>query len=85
MLCLCFGYQTLSTNTDLTWPDGFFEDRSLLQAKKNFSGVRLSKGQAMGDFRLGSTIVLLFEAPPDFQFSVESGQKVQYGCGMSVS
>jgi len=33
----------------------------------------------MGDFRLGSTIVLLFEAPPNFQFNVSDGQNVKYG------
>jgi len=33
----------------------------------------------MGDFCLGSTIILLFEAPPDFQFSVSDGQSVKYG------
>jgi len=33
----------------------------------------------MGAFCLGSTIVLLFEAPPNFQFSVSDGQNVKYG------
>ncbi|KAJ2484684.1 phosphatidylserine decarboxylase 1, partial [Coemansia sp. RSA 2052] len=43
------------------------------------AGVPLSKGQEVGGFRLGSTVVLVFSAPHTFQFSVEQDQAVRMG------
>ena len=37
----------------------------------------------MGDFNLGSTIVLLFEAPPEFRLRNIPGDRVRYGQGMT--
>eukprot|EP00048_Salpingoeca_helianthica_P016999 m.235227 g.235227 ORF g.235227 m.235227 type:complete len:345 (-) comp19953_c0_seq1:173-1207(-) len=38
-----------------------------------------AKGQKIGGFRLGSTVVLVFEAPESFHFDVTPGQRLRYG------
>lgn len=46
------------------------------------SGVTLERGMAVGEFNLGSTIVLLFEAPKDFSFKLQPGQRIRVGEGL---
>ena len=37
------------------------------------------KGAPFGEFNLGSTIVLVFEAPAEFRFGVQPGDRVRVG------
>ncbi|KAM7536136.1 hypothetical protein Aperf_G00000101454 [Anoplocephala perfoliata] len=41
--------------------------------------VQATKGELFGEFNFGSTIVLIFEAPSDFQFSVKRSDRVRVG------
>lgn len=41
--------------------------------------VSLKKGDAFGEFRMGSTIVLVFEAPTNFHFNLAPGQRIKMG------
>jgi len=42
-------------------------------------GVGLNAGDTLGGFRLGSTVVIVFEAPSGFEWRVERGSKVRLG------
>ena len=44
----------------------------------------LSKGDHIGVFNLGSSIVLVFEAPHDFKFRVQPGDRVTFGQSLGV-
>ncbi|XP_066583317.1 phosphatidylserine decarboxylase proenzyme, mitochondrial isoform X2 [Prorops nasuta] len=62
----------LSTNT-IKWPLAkHWEDEKL-------ASPEVRKGDLFGEFRMGSTIVLLFEAPADFQFCLQPGQQIKVG------
>lgn len=43
------------------------------------TGLDMRKGERVGNFNLGSSIVLIFEAPDNFEFEVEPGQVVKCG------
>ncbi len=53
-------------------------DENPLQIRTE-KGILVKKGEEIGKFNLGSTIVMLFEADENFKFNVNAGEKVKYG------
>jgi len=60
-------------------PIGTYTEAVYSAASPILDGQPLTKAQEMGGFCLGSTIVLIFEAPRDFRFQITEGQKVRVG------
>uniref|UniRef100_A0A8C6XLV5 Phosphatidylserine decarboxylase proenzyme, mitochondrial n=1 Tax=Naja naja TaxID=35670 RepID=A0A8C6XLV5_NAJNA len=69
--------QKLQTNSP-RYSKGSFNDFSFVTSKDH-EGIPMRKGEHLGEFNLGSTIVLIFEAPKDFNFYLKPGQKIRFG------
>lgn len=70
----CFNLQELLTNCSTNQLHSLEHD-----FEKDSKVMTFNKGIPFGEFNLGSTIVLVFEAPESFRFSVKPGQKLKYG------
>ncbi|KAI6142190.1 phosphatidylserine decarboxylase-domain-containing protein [Pisolithus tinctorius] len=60
-------------------PPGTYNEAVYSAASLLLNGQPLTAAQEMGGFCLGSTIVLVFEAPKTFEFAVKPGQQVKVG------
>jgi phosphatidylserine decarboxylase len=79
-LTLILSIQSLRTNTPSRQnTPGTFTEAVYSSASRILNGQPLKKGEEMGGFWLGSTIVLVFEAPEEFEFTVREGEKVKVG------
>ncbi|KAG0236482.1 phosphatidylserine decarboxylase 1 [Actinomortierella wolfii] len=56
-----------------------FGELSYRGLSRVLGGLPLRVGEEMGGFKLGSTVVLVFEAPKNFTFTLEAGQRVKMG------
>jgi phosphatidylserine decarboxylase len=48
--------------------------------EKNWDNkISITRGEEIGLFRLGSTVVLIFEAPENFEFTIQPYEKLIMG------
>ncbi|RKP05242.1 phosphatidylserine decarboxylase-domain-containing protein, partial [Thamnocephalis sphaerospora] len=72
--------QPLETNkAERRLPHGTYTEASYASFSPLLGGRPTRAGEEIGGFRLGSTVVLVFEAPKSFEFALERNQRIKLG------
>ncbi|CAG7700231.1 unnamed protein product [Allacma fusca] len=67
-------YEDIDLQTNVRrQPKGHYKDKFFEKS------LQFKKGENIGEFNLGSTVILIFEAPSDFSFSLQHGNRVKVG------
>ena len=69
----------LKTNSKIPKPYNPYVFKSFYDGDETNKLIKLHKGDEIGRFNLGSTIVLLFEADPSFKWNIKEGDTLRYG------
>ncbi|XP_014093209.2 phosphatidylserine decarboxylase proenzyme, mitochondrial [Bactrocera oleae] len=76
--------ENLKTNRWMGLKFGEHRDRHIYEEVELSDNKVFGRGELLGQFNMGSTIVLLFEAPKNFKFNINVGQKVQVGESLGI-
>ena len=55
------------------------KDGLFMPVNRDYKGISLAKGEEIGRFNFGSSVIALVETPKGFEFDLETEQKVRYG------
>jgi len=62
---------------------GVYTERSYANVSPLLKGIPVHRGEELGGFQMGSTVVLVFEAPKTFKFNIKPSQKICVGEAIS--
>ncbi|KAG4304311.1 hypothetical protein PORY_002286 [Pneumocystis oryctolagi] len=81
-ICIDFDKDFRTNTIKRNNPKGSYTEATYSAFSKFLKGYPLRIGEQMGGFNFGSTIILIFEAPQEFEFLVSQGSRILMGQGL---